>query len=227
VISTPVGRLVVDPASDFGYRLLTGRNYEPVMTAAFRALLKPGGTCVDIGANEGWFSILAAQLVGESGRVLAVEPQTRLQPVLASNFALNGLSRIAIETSAVSDRVGESSLFLAPDTNTGASALHRHTRYRLPRETVVTCRLDDLLDRHGLAQVTLMKMDIEGHEHEAILGSPEVFSSGRVAHLALEIHPALLNRRGRHPGALKAFLTEAGYGPNPFFPDLVYSRMKS
>jgi FkbM family methyltransferase len=227
VIHTPVGRLSVDPASDFGFRLLSGRDYEPELTAAFRTLLKPGDACVDIGANEGWFSILAAQLTGDSGRVLAVEPQDRLQAVLAANFALNGLTRLPVDPAAISDRPGEASLFLTPDTNTGASGLSRPTRYRLPCQTVRTCTLKDLLDRHSLARVTLLKMDIEGHEHEAILGSPDVFTSGRVEHLALEMHPGLLNRRGRHPGALLAFLEAAGYAPHPAFPGLVYSRIAS
>jgi FkbM family methyltransferase len=226
ILETPVGRLWIDPASDFGFRLLTGKEYAPDLTAAFRQLLKPGDTCVDIGANEGWFSILAGRLTGDTGRVLAVEPQNRLKPVLATNFDLNGLSRIRVDPSAVSASTGKAYLFLSSSRNSGASGLFHPARVRLPFQTVPTCTLRDLLDRHGFDRVTLMKIDIEGHEHEAILGSPEVFTSGRVAHLALEIHPTLLERLGRHPGAIKAFLSEAGYGPNPAFPGLIYSRLK-
>lgn len=224
IVATPAGRFCIDPASDFGFRLLTDGAYEPELTAAFRSLLAPGRTCVDIGANEGWFSVLAAGLTGEADRVVAVEPQARLQPVLAANFALNGLDRIRLEAAAVSDRKGEASFFLAPDTNTGASALSCCTRYRLPSQRVRTCTLAELLDKHNLDKVDLLKMDIEGHEHEAILGSPEVFTRGRVRHLALEVHPHLLHQRGRHPGAVQAFLEDSGYAFHPDFHGLVYSK---
>jgi ribosomal protein L11 methylase PrmA len=72
-------KLWVDPASNFGKRVLREGNYEADLTSAFGELLQPGQTFVDVGANEGWFSMLAAKLVGSSGRVLACDTPSRVR----------------------------------------------------------------------------------------------------------------------------------------------------
>src|SRR5262245_56723365 len=60
----------------------TGR-YEPQETALVQAILKPGMSFVDVGANWGYFTLLAAHKVGVKGRVVSLEPDPRLFPVLA------------------------------------------------------------------------------------------------------------------------------------------------
>lgn len=66
VISTGDGKFYVDPVSNFGNTLITESCYEPEMVVALKNLLKEGDTFLDIGANEGYFSILASKLVGLS-----------------------------------------------------------------------------------------------------------------------------------------------------------------
>jgi FkbM family methyltransferase len=194
--------------------LLLRGSYEPDMAAAFDELLYPGGVCVDVGANEGYFSILASARVGPSGRVLAVEPQERLGPVIRENIRLNRASNIVLEPVAVSDRPGDGELFLAPDTNTGATGFTPSQRYRVPTQRVRTLTLAALLERHEIWHIDLLKLDIEGFEYEAILGSKEVFRAHRVKHLALEFHPRILEQRGRPVDHLTDFLLDCGYQRN-------------
>jgi tRNA G37 N-methylase Trm5 len=81
----------------------TGR-YEPQETALVRALLGPGMSFVDVGANWGYFTLLAAHQVGRSGRVISLEPDPRLFPVLADNIAVNHLSQVtALQVAAGSE----------------------------------------------------------------------------------------------------------------------------
>jgi hypothetical protein len=81
-----------------------------------------------------------------------------------------------------------------------------------------------VLDSFRIDRVDLMKVDIEGSEYEAILGSPEVFRAGRVSVLALEYHPPILRKRGVDPSVIHNFLEEAGYSRRDRINTSVYER---
>jgi FkbM family methyltransferase len=68
--------------------------YEPPVTQIFTRLLRPGATVVDLGANWGYFTLMAAQLAGPGGRVLALEPDPRMFDLLERNVRLNGLTTV-------------------------------------------------------------------------------------------------------------------------------------
>jgi FkbM family methyltransferase len=210
-IATPEGRFWVDPASYQGQQLMQHQIYEPAMLGALKEQVRPGGVFADLGANEGYFSVVAARLVGPQGRVLAVEPQRRLEPVLRRNFALNGCHQITLVTAAISDRSGSAQLHLTPSMNNSASGLMAPTRYPLLRQPVVLATLSQVLAQAGIERCDVMKIDIEGWEYEAILGSRDVFAQGRVRTLALELHPHLLAPRGLDAGAITRFLAACGY----------------
>lgn len=213
--ATPHGTFWVDPASYQGLALLREGRYEPDLLDTVISFLQPGDTFVDVGANEGYFSVIASRKVGPSGHVLSIEPQERLQEVIAKNCALNGCQNVAIVAAAVSDREGQASMYLTPDVNNSASSLQRPTRYGLPRQTVASRTLESILDGNGIAHCRLMKIDVEGWEYEAVLGSRGLFASGRVDAVALELHPHLLAARGLRAEDITEFLTQCGYQPAP------------
>ncbi len=213
-VTTAAGTFWVDPGSDIGQRLYHTGAYDPDATSLLERCLRPGDTYVDIGANEGHLCVCAARAVGPLGRVLAIEPQSRLQNVLRRNLALNEVSA-EILPFAISDREGETELFLAPDTNNASSGLAPQTRYQLPTEIVRQTTLTRALVESHVKVPTLVKMDIEGFEHEAILGSAELFRQRRVPCLLLELHDHAIARRGLDPGAIPRFLTECGYHQAP------------
>lgn len=222
-VTTPEGTFWIDPVSNLGLCLLRQGTYEPAMTRTIKRYLPPGGTFVDVGANEGYFGVIAAKAVGPAGRVLLVEPQTRLRPVLAENVRLNGVANFVVEEAAVTDTAGTETLHLAPDLNTGASGLTRVTRYRVPTQTVRTTTLTELFTKHGIDRADLVKIDIEGYEHEAVFGSADLFRARRVRALALEVHPPILRRRGRDPSAIHQFLAGCGYTTDPNAANLVFT----
>jgi hypothetical protein len=85
------------------------------------------------------------------------------------------------------------------------------TRYPLFRQPVALATLTQVLGEAGIARCDMMKIDIEGWEYEAVLGSREVFTARRVRTLALELHPHLLALRGFDSGAITQFLAACGY----------------
>ena len=97
--------------------------WEPHLTDWIGRRLAPGDAFVDVGANIGYFSLLASKLVGESGRVVAIEPSPTIFGVLASNLARNRAHNVRAVRVAASDSAGMLRLFQGPDSNLGRTTL--------------------------------------------------------------------------------------------------------
>ncbi len=210
-VETQQGIFFIDPVSLLGIALSQRDCYEPNMCSTLKQFLGPGKTFVDLGANEGYFTVIGARLCQPQGRVIAIEPQRRLLPVIEENLRLNGLSNVSLVNAAVTDTPGQLTLHLTSDTNSGGSGLHRHAKYSLPTQEVTAMTLAQVLDQQKVDHVDLMKVDIEGFEYEALLGSPEVFQRHRIRALALELHPTILADRGKCSSDIEQMLTSAGY----------------
>ena len=207
MVETPEGLFVVDPASILGHQLLCDGRHEPGTIAHLEKCLKPGATFVDLGANEGYFSVIASRLVGESGRVVAVEPQDRMQSVLRTNLTVNHCSNVSVVQAAVGAAEGQLTLYLNPSTNTGATSAFQSTRYPLPTQQTRICPLAALFDDCGLAYADLVKMDIEGYEGEAIQGAKNLLQNRRIGAISLAYHEAVLLRHGSSRQQIEAELT--------------------
>jgi FkbM family methyltransferase len=222
-IRTEQGRFFIDPVTQFGNILRLEGVYEPGMVQTLEAFLKLGEVFLDVGANEGYFSVIAARLVGSDGRVIAVEPQSRLIPVIRKNAELNK-SNIEIHAGAISDKEGEANLLLTPSINSGASSFTRPTKYQLASQQVGITTLTNIIKTKNVGEIALMKMDIEGHEYEAILGSPAVFKDGLIRAIALELHPRALSRHGHSVDEITSFLIRSGYKRSEKFTNNVFVR---
>jgi FkbM family methyltransferase len=136
-------------------------------TDLVRSLLPTGGAFVDVGANWGYFTLIAASRVGRNGQVLALEPDPRLLPVLLANIRHNGLSQVTALGVAAADRECEVEL-VGFDLNAGNFGLTRiagpQETGQVPRFCVPGDTLDRILRRQRVESVDLLKMDIEGAE---------------------------------------------------------------
>src|SRR5262245_45001077 len=145
LVQTDAGVFRVDPISHLGHALIKFGSYVPDMMQILRRFLRPGATFVDLGANEGYYTVLAGRLVGPDGIAIAIEPQSRLLPIIKDNVALNDLQNVKLVQAAVSDYDGSAQLYLAPDVNSGSSGLERTTRYRLNTESTRVTTLSRVL----------------------------------------------------------------------------------
>lgn len=198
----------VDSVSVFGINLLRDRIHEPQMTKLLYTLLRPSDTFLDVGGNEGYFSVIAATLV-PNGAVHCIEPQERLQAVLCTNFDLNGSLRAVAHRTALSHADGPVNLFVRPSTNTGASSMFRYWKIGAATEVVPCITLDTFFDKNNLGRVRLMKVDCEGAESLVIAGGREVLRQGRIDFIAMEYHPAVCG--GQRCRSTHAVLSSAGY----------------
>lgn len=202
-------KLWVDPASNFGKRVLRDGNYEADLTAAFGKLLQPGQTFVDVGANEGWFSMLAAKLTGASGQVLACEPQERLWPAILKNAALNGFTNVQLLPFAVGRERGRGEINLYPSVNTGSSHISGTKRRWEKTQPIEVVPLSAVLDGFG-GKVDLMKIDVEGFELQALQGAAEHLGS-TIRNIVVETHPGPLQALGASEADVVQLLESKGY----------------
>lgn len=149
--------------------MLAGRYEEPVQ-AILAERLSPGDGFVDVGANIGYFSLLAGRIVGGDGWVLAVEPVPENAAMIRANAAVNRLPRVMVAEAAAGAFDGAGELVLA--RHNGGAAL---STAPLPpdargRIAVPVVTLDTLLAGHRLPPPTLVKIDVEGSEIEALNG---------------------------------------------------------
>jgi len=207
-------RLRVNPASVEGSAMVRGA-YEPAMTSVLRQYLRVGGSFLDLGANLGYFAVLASRLVGPLGTVVAVEPQGRLQQLLLENVQANDCWNVRLVRALVGAQSGTSRLHLASSLNTGASSMFRSVRYWQPTEVVTCLTLEALLDRVGLRAVDLVKIDIEGAEFDVLMAAERVLRSGVLRAIAVDVHTSILARRGLSPRALHEHLVRCGYVQSP------------
>jgi FkbM family methyltransferase len=204
-------QLWMDPVSNLARFLWLGNGqYEPETSELIVGLLNEGGVFVDVGANEGWFSLIAARHVGPTGKVVAIEPQRRLLPVLYENMAINGFgSRVVLRSVALGKEEGTAELHLAPDLNTGASSMEPHLRFESACDRVRVIRLDALLSDAGIERVDLLKLDCEGAEEGVLIGAGDFITKGRIRRILVEFHPHISGRKSC--AAAHKLLKKSGY----------------
>jgi len=140
--------------------------YEPHVSRVFAERLRPGMAVLDIGANIGYFTFLAAARVGPSGRVWAIEPNRKNVAFLLASRARNGFSQVAIIQAAASDRWEV--LSLSTDYSNGAALEAAGLEPDQFIEPVMALPLDACLPRSP--RIDVVKIDVEGAEGKALRG---------------------------------------------------------
>jgi FkbM family methyltransferase len=161
------------------------------------ALLVPGDTFVDVGANIGAHSCAAAHHVGPNGRVIAIEPISELAERLRRNCALNGLDNVTIVRKAAAAVRARRVLF-APkrgEENQGMGSFYSHEGESQTPIEVETEPLDEILKAVAVRRVRVMKIDVEGAELEVLRGARRTLERWR-PHLVFEFHAAAWERAG-------------------------------
>jgi FkbM family methyltransferase len=177
----------IDPVSIFGMSLLSRGIFESDLTEVVGTLLRPGDTFVDVGGNEGYFSILAGSKV-KDGLVFCIEPQRRLLSVIERNIELNSVPAVSIHNVALSDNRGFAELFLRPSTNTGASSFFKHWKLGGTSQKVETVTLDEFAAEKSLQRIRLIKIDCEGAEGLVIKGAENCLRNHLFDFLVVDYH---------------------------------------
>jgi FkbM family methyltransferase len=186
--------------------------YDALQIAWIISHLAEGDTAIDIGAHYGVYSILMAAKCGQTGHVVAFEPDPHARIVLAKNLGLNrGIKLPTVEICACSDKIGEATLF-SLGGNAQSSLVKSAVEFSADqkseeiRVTVVT--LDSYLSQSNLPEPRCVKIDAEGAEIRILKGAKQVLASN--AEIVCELHPYAWAEFGNTLAELKDLAAAAG-----------------
>jgi FkbM family methyltransferase len=169
------GVLMADDGADHVASMLFWRGiegWEPTTIRLFLDLLSPGATVIDVGANSGLFSLLAAAR-HPTVRVHAVEPAARVFSLLEANVRRNRLTNVVCHRAACGDAAGTVTLHVPVDERVPmmASLVPQWCPGPHAEEQVECLTLDGLVDRTGSERVDIVKIDAEGSEDAVLRGA--------------------------------------------------------
>lgn len=189
--------------------------WEPAVTRLFQQALRPGDIMVDVGANVGLHSLLAARLVGPTGRVHAVEASPWIFARLLRNLAANGATNIQARNMAATAVAGPVAVYLHDDSNLGGTTIIASEAARsgaVLEATVEGRPLAEIVPLEDLLAARLIKIDVEGAEWMVIQGIAALLP--RLRHdvqILIEVKRDALLGMGGSVEALLALFTDAGF----------------
>lgn len=182
--------------------------WEKAETEVIKSLLRPGDTFIDVGANVGWYTLVASKAVGDRGRVIAFEPAPGSLEVLVRNVKENGVRNTKVEGKALSNKPGKLRLHIGA-TNKGHNSILGSTATD-GFVDVEAVTLDDYL-RTVDGRVRLIKIDTEGAEGFILEGMRETFDRNPQMKVVMEYHPSLMRQAGFDPATIVSGFYRRGY----------------
>jgi FkbM family methyltransferase len=184
--------------------------FDPAGISLIKKRLPEGGVFLDIGANVGSYTLVAANQVGISGRVIAFEPVSACFNRLTENINLNGLTNVVAEQQALTNENKVIDLHIADQKNLGMSSIFHHDTESGQTEQVSAVRLDDYLKQHQPDRIDMIKMDIEGAELFALQGMKDTLIKHK-PELFIELKEEAVQHADYSLEDIIQFLQELGY----------------
>jgi FkbM family methyltransferase len=206
---------LLDPSDVVDIGLLSGEGWDPGVWSMISGNLKPGGTLIDVGAHIGTFTLKAAKVVGEHGRVIAIEPNPQTFAKLRANVEANKFSHVSLIQAACGDKPGRLKLFLGSKVNTGLASLSKQNVVDQGADGQVSVEvdlvpLDRIIEQAGLSRIDVIKVDTEGAETMIVRGAMNALARFRPV-LVMETIDHHLRNMGSSLAELDALMDRLGY----------------
>jgi FkbM family methyltransferase len=204
-VQLPLELELIVPAGYPSYRNFATGLYETDVTQLFMTHVSRGMTVIDLGANIGYYTLLASRLVGSEGRVFAFEPDLGAFKHLERNIARNRCSNVTAVNEAVADSMDAVS-FVAAGPERGFVSDRRDSHV-----SVDSTSLDAFFERIGWPAVHLIKIDIEGSERRALSGMRELVRRNPTIQIIVELNLEAISRSGGTLARLVETLNQLGF----------------
>ena len=188
--------------------------YEVPIQNIFAQHLKDGDVFYDIGANVGFFTVIAAKLVGNTGKVYAFEPGKGNAKSVRHNAQLNNFTQVEVIEKAVSHTSGSGQLLLAQYSGGHALATADAPPDLAGEVTVDLVSIDDLIAQNQIQPPNFVKVDVEGAELDVLKGMTETMKTYKPT-VIYEIDDGDRTAYDRKYKELESFLQALGYKVTP------------
>jgi FkbM family methyltransferase len=189
--------------------------WEPNLTHWIRRRLAPGETFIDVGANLGYYSLLASRLVGDSGRVVAIEALPAIFSTLQRNLAENRASNVRAVNQAAWDREQKITIYTNPETLPGQTTVSPvwAEKFHLDAQSeVAAAPLSVILQSAEIKSARLIKIDVEGAEWQVLAGMKPVMTDCRDdLEIMTEVNRRALEAHGQSPQDVLDFFRQWGF----------------
>ena len=165
--------------------------YEENETNFLKNLIKKGDIVLDIGANIGYYTLLFAQLVGNTGKVYAFEPDPRNYQLIEKNIEINNFTNVVLVKKAVCAKSGNTTLYLMESS--AHNTLRKDHPQTIDKIDIDLISLDDYFKTLSIIP-DFIKMDIEGNEINALKGMSDILQSNKTK-IMIEWGPTKLAKK--------------------------------
>jgi FkbM family methyltransferase len=210
-------RYLLEPSDALYETFLNEGSYERSEQEFCVRYVQPGMTILDVGANHGFYTLLLAKLAAP-GTVHAFEPEEANFERLRVNVALNGFDNVVGNRLAVFSEPGEVTLNVFPPEQHGWHTLGSprmevdgQPRPPVAQQTVAAVTLDAYAEEHGLEQIDLLKLDVEGAELSVLRGASRLLAERRIRCVLFEISRLMVEGMGQRPEDVLQFVRESGF----------------
>jgi len=188
--------------------------WEPNLTRWIERRLAPGDGFIDVGANIGYFALLASKVVGNSGKVVAVEALPAIFAALENNLKMNDAGNVRTVNCAAWDAEEEITIYTQPEDLPGQTTVMPEwaRKWHLEKESrIPAAPLSAIVKPEEFRAARLIKIDVEGAEWHVLRGMEALMASCRDdLEVMIEVSSKMLEAEGRTPQDVLDFF--AGYG---------------
>lgn len=189
--------MFLDPFSHLGKILTDDELYEKDTCYMINKYIKKDSIFFDIGANEGFFSVVASKKI-ITGKIYCFEPQKNLLKIIEKNLLKNNFKNFFLLDFGIGESEYFTNLNVFQDTNTGASSILKKHFLNTKKTKIKIKSLDHFVSEERLYdQIDLVKIDIEGYEIQAIKGMENLLKEKKINTLLIDYHMHIVNNKVR------------------------------
>ncbi len=174
--------------------LLKFNTHEPLSTKLISRELKKGMVCIDLGGNIGYYTLLESNRVGNSGKVICIEPSPLNYRYLKKNLEMQNSSNVETHNFACGDINGEINFLISKNSNTCRTIPEEEPIPNGEQVIKVPIRkLDSFLEENPLQKIDFLRTDVEGYELQVFEGARKTIQQFKPM-IQIEVHPDYLGK---------------------------------